>query len=128
MEFVSKLLVTSNGGTMDIQVEQKGAVAVLHCTGSLDAETVAQFKRTTQGLFEQGVGQFVLDAQELTFIDSMGLGALISLLRRVRSQDGEVKVSGLTRDVRSIFEITRLHRLFDICGSASEACQKFRKA
>lgn len=113
---------------MDIQVEQKGAVAVLHCTGSLDAETVAQFKRTTQGLCEQGVGQFVLDAQELTFIDSMGLGALISLLRRVRSHDGEVKVSGLTRDVRSIFEITRLHRLFDICGSAVEACQKFRKA
>lgn len=113
---------------MDIQVEQKGAVAILRCAGSLDAETVAKFKRTAQGLFEQGVGRFVLDAQELTFIDSMGLGALISLMRRVRQQDGEVKVAGLSRDVHSIFEITRLHRVFDICGSAAEACQKFAKA
>ena len=111
---------------MEIQIERKGDIAIVHCTGSLDAETVAQFKRAVQGLCEQGVGRFVVNAQTLTFIDSMGLGALISLMRRVRTQDGEVKVAGLAGDVRSIFEITRLHRLFDICDSAAQACERFR--
>ena len=55
---------------MEIQIERKGDIAIVHCTGSLDAETVAQFKRAVQGLCEQGVGRFVVNAQTLTFIDS----------------------------------------------------------
>lgn len=112
---------------MNIVVEKNDKVAVVHCNGSLDAETVAQFKRATQELFEAGVDSFVLDGGDLTFIDSMGLGALISLMRRVRQHDGEVKVAALLPDVKSIFEITRLNRLFDICSTTIEACQKFKK-
>ncbi|MBI4365418.1 MAG: STAS domain-containing protein [Deltaproteobacteria bacterium] len=112
---------------MEILVERTANVAVLRCHGSLDAESVGVFRKTTQTLCQQGVDRFVVDGGALTFIDSMGLGALISLLRRVRGSDGEVKVSALTPDVRSIFEITRLNRLFDICATAAQACQKFKK-
>lgn len=111
---------------MELQIEQQGTVAIIHCAGSLDAGNVAQFKRATLDLCEQGITRFVLNGHKLQFIDSMGLGALISLLRRVRQQEGEVKVAQLTPDVRSIFEITRLHRLFDICDTPLLACQKFK--
>jgi anti-sigma B factor antagonist len=67
----------------------------------------------------------VIDCSNLNFIDSMGLGILISLLRRVRQRDGDVKVSALSEEVKTIFEITRLHRLFDVCNDSAAAVKKF---
>lgn len=110
---------------MDIKPEKKGKVVILKCTGSLDAECISQFKKASLKLVEEGNRYFVIDAGGLTFVDSMGLGAIISLMRRVQADRGEVKIASLCPDVRMIFELTRLHRVFDICANASEACQKF---
>jgi len=112
---------------MKIQVDAMGDVSVVHCGGSLDADSVANFKKVTNGLVEQGIQKIVVDCAALTFVDSMGLGAMISLLRRVRQHDGDLKVAGLSEDVKTIFEITRLHRLFEVCESLEAACKKFHK-
>lgn len=110
---------------MNVKSEKQGKITVLKCTGSLDAESIAAFKKTTQKLVDDGNHYFVIDATGLTFIDSMGLGAIISLMRRVQADRGEIKIAGLTPDVRMIFELTRLHRVFDLCATTGEACQKF---
>lgn len=109
---------------MEIVVEQLHAVAVVACQGSLDASTIAGFKERTQALLDQDVRYIVLDASQLTFIDSMGLGVIISLLRKVKAHGGDVKVAAPTPDVRSIFEITRLNRLFDVCTTRDDACER----
>ncbi len=112
---------------MNINVEQQGDISILHCGGSLDAESVTGFKKVAYDLVEKGAVKIVVDCEEINFVDSMGLGALISLLRRARSRKGDVKVSALSEDVRTVFEITRLHRLFDICADASAACRRFER-
>lgn len=110
---------------MEITTGLKNGVAVIECKGSLDAETVALFRKRTAELFENGTFRFVLDASELAFIDSMGLGAVMSLLRRSREKKGDVKIFGLNREVGKVFEITRLNRLFDLCKDLGDACKKF---
>jgi anti-sigma B factor antagonist len=50
---------------------------------------------------------------------------MISLLRRAREKKGDVKVCGVNREIKEIFEITRLHRLFEISKNVEEAVQKF---
>ena len=110
---------------MNINVTQQDDVRVLHCGGSLDADTVSAFKKIAYDLVGTGATRFVIDCSKLTFIDSMGLGVLISLLRRVRQRDGDVKVAGLSEEVNTIFEITRLHRLFDVCADSDAAVKKF---
>ena len=112
---------------MNINVTQQGNVRVLHCGGSLDADTVASFKKVAYDLVCSGTNQFVIDCSNLTFIDSMGLGVLISLLRRVRQREGDVKVAALSDEVKTIFEITRLHRLFDVCADWNTAVTRFGK-
>lgn len=82
--------------------------------GNLDADTVPQFKKAAYKIVEEGYVQLVIDCHALDFIDSLGLGALISLLRKVRTNEGDLKIAGLNKDCRSIFEITRLNRLFEI--------------
>lgn len=110
---------------MEIKVNKKGKVAILRCSGTLDADTMAVFKKHTSDLFNEGVVKLVLDATDLAFIDSMGLGAIISVMRRVREKDGDIKICGLNHDVEQIFEITRLNKLFDVCKNDGEACKKF---
>lgn len=112
---------------MNIKVEALGNISVIHCGGSLDADSVPAFKKVTTELVNGGAVQLVINCASLNFIDSMGLGALISLLRRARSKEGDVKVASLSDDVKTIFEITRLHRLFDVCADAHAACKQFTK-
>jgi anti-sigma B factor antagonist len=110
---------------MHIEVENRGDVSVMHCGGSLDADSIAAFKKVAYDLVDKGVTRLVVDFANLTFVDSMGLGALISLLRRVRQRQGDVKVVALTDDVKTIFEITRLHRLFEVCADLNTAIKRF---
>lgn len=110
---------------MNIKVESMGNVSIVCCGGTLDADSVSSFKKVTSHLVKNGSVNLVVDCQKLTFIDSMGLGALISLLRQVRGRDGDLKVAGLNDEVKTIFEITRLHRLFDVCADAQAACKQF---
>jgi len=102
-------------------------IQVLKCGGSFDADAVNDFKKLTNLLVQEGKTQFVVDCTELTFVDSMGLGAMISLLRKLREREGDLKVASLNEEVKTIFEITRLHRLFEICESAESACNNFQK-
>lgn len=110
---------------MKITIEKQNDVAILKVSGNLDADSVAQFKKTANQLVEEGQTRLVMDCQTLHFIDSMGLGAMISLLRKVRIHQGDLKVSNVNPEVRSVFEITRLHRLFDILPDWQSACEKF---
>jgi len=110
---------------MHIEVEKRGGVSVMHCGGSLDADSIAAFKKVAYDLVDKGSVRLVVDCTNLTFVDSMGLGALISLLRRVRQRQGDVKVAALTDDVKTIFEITRLHRLFEVSADLNTAIKRF---
>lgn len=110
---------------MECIVEHKGVLAVVQCSGSLDASTVAQFKEMIYPVVQAGAHRVILDAQRLLFIDSVGLGMLISLARKLREKGGEVKIASPSADVRSIFDITRLTRLFDLCESTDDAKKRF---
>lgn len=110
---------------MRIDIEKHNEISVLHLNGTLDADTVSHFKQKIFKLVDAGCHALVLDCDKLLFVDSMGLGAMISILRRVRTQHGDLKVAGLNADVRNVFEITRLQNLFEIAPDWKAACEKF---
>lgn len=110
---------------MKIQIEKKDNISVLHLSGTLDADTVTHFKQKINKLLDEGCFSLVMDCEHLNFVDSMGLGAMISVLRRARTHKGDLKVAGLNADVRSVFEITRLQNLFEISPDWKTACEKF---
>jgi anti-sigma B factor antagonist len=58
----------------------------------------------------------------IDFIDSSGLGALVGALKGVSKEKGEIRIAGLSPEVRTIFELTRLHRIFDIYENIETAC------
>lgn len=86
----------------------------------LDAGNVRDFKLAVERLLKPGA-RVVFDLSGLKFVDSSGLGALLSALRQLSAQGGDLKLCGVTRPVRALFELVRMHKVLDIYNTAEEA-------
>jgi anti-sigma B factor antagonist len=86
----------------------------------LDAGNSEEFKASVQPLLSENP-KMVFDLGRVSFVDSSGLGALLSTLRQTKSMGGDLKLCGMTRQVRELFDLVRMHRVFEIFGSADEA-------
>lgn len=86
----------------------------------LDSASASEFKAEI-AIVAQSAKGIVIDLATTTFIDSAGLGALVSLLKQCNQRGLRLFLAGLTPQVRQIFELTRLYRLFDIFETAAQA-------
>jgi anti-sigma B factor antagonist len=91
---------------------------------ALDASNARAFKDAIKPLLTQGA-RLVLDLSKVEFIDSSGLGALVSCLRQAHADGGEIKLSGLSKPARALFELVRMHRVFEVFNNSEEAVASY---
>ena len=110
---------------MEISVDNLDGVSVAVIpVDELDAGNAPEFKRDIGPVLLANT-KLVLDLSRLRFVDSSGLGAILSCLRQLSAKDGDLKLCGLSKQVRAAFELVRMHRVFDIAGTREEAVQAF---
>ena len=110
---------------MQIALEKVGDVAVTVVPlEELDASNAGEFKRDITPVLDANA-KLVLDLSRLRFVDSSGLGAFISCLRKLNAKGGDLKLCGMSKQVRAVFELVRMHRVFDIVGTQEEAVRAF---
>lgn len=90
-------------------------------TGQLVVGNRQEFKQAILDQVEQDARLVIVDFTNASYIDSSGLGALVSLAKRVRDVDGDLRLVGLNDDMRSLFELTRLDALFPLFASKDDA-------
>ncbi len=113
---------------MDIAVDKIGDVAVAVVpVEELDAGNSGEFKRDIAPVLESNA-KLVFDLSGLHFLDSSGLGAFLSCLRKLNSSGGDLKLCGMSKNVRMIFELVRLNRIFDIYDTREEAAGAFQRS
>ena len=111
---------------MEIAVDRMDGVAVAVVpVDELDASNTGEFKRGIAPLL-QANSKLVLDLSLLSFVDSSGLGAMLSCLRQLSAKGGDLKLCGMSKQVRALFELVRMHRIFDIYGTKEEAVRAFQ--
>ena len=111
---------------MEITVDKIENVAVAAVpVDELDASNAGEFKRDIAPVL-QANAKLVLDLSRLRFVDSSGLGAMLSCLRQLSAKNGDLKVCGMSKQVRALFELVRMHRIFDIYGTKEEAVKAFQ--
>ncbi|NJD37818.1 MAG: STAS domain-containing protein [Geobacter sp.] len=111
---------------MNMKLEENGKVMVVVVKEErLDAHNAESLKQELGRLFNEGRSSVVVDLKEVRFIDSSGLGALVSGFKNASSRQAELKLSSLQSQVKSMFELTRLHRVFDIYQTVDEAIDAF---
>jgi anti-sigma B factor antagonist len=99
----------------DVQVEQPSPdVAIVTVVGDADLHSAPELRDRLTDLMDEGVSHLVLDLSETTFVDSMTLGVLLGCVKRLRATEGTVEIVVPRDDIRRIFEITMLDRVFDL--------------
>lgn len=102
-----------------------GAVVVFVKEERLDANNSEELKSELNRLFESGRKDLIVDLKEVRFIDSSGLGVLVSGFKNASTRQGTIKLSSLQTQVKSMFELTRLHRVFDIFPTIDDALESY---
>lgn len=93
--------------------------------GTLEASNVEPFREAMANLVE-GTTRLLIDMGNITFLDSSGLGALVAIWRSVSARDGEMKLCRIGPMVRTVFELTRIHRIFEIYDTEEEALASYQ--
>ena len=78
-------------------------------------DEVATFRIEIKKLIEDGNKDFVFNFSQCNFIDSTGLGALVSIYKKCDEKNGSIKLESLNPDVEKLFKLTRLDKVFEIC-------------
>jgi len=109
---------------MNLKTESNGGIVIVFVKEErLDAHNSGELKIELNRLFEAGTVNLIIDLKEVFFIDSSGLGVLVSGFKNASTRQGSIKLSGLQTQVKSMFELTRLHRVFDIFATADDALE-----
>lgn len=110
---------------MPFKIEAAGDVVVVAVLGQLVVGNRQEFKQAVLDEVERGARRILIDFSETGYVDSSGLGALVSLNKRLREAGGELRLAALNDDMRTLFELTRLDTLFRLYGTRAEALAQF---
>jgi anti-sigma B factor antagonist len=105
--------------------EKVGDVTIVVLPEELDASHAPQFRRDIAPVLEAN-SKVVFDVSHLRFVDSSGLGAILSCLRRLNARGGDLQLCGLSPSIRAPFALVRMHTILKIYGTRDEAIRAFQ--
>jgi anti-sigma B factor antagonist len=88
-------------------------------------EGASALRETIRGLVAKGMKKVLLNLSEVSYIDSSGIGELVSGFTTVTNHGGQLKLLGLTKRVQDLLQITKLYTVFDIYDSETSAIRSF---
>jgi len=110
---------------MSFGVIKEDDVTVVAVEGQLIVGNRQELKEKVLAELEGGGRKFLIDFSSTGYIDSSGLGVLVSLSKKIREQGGELSLAALNDDLRTLFELTKLDTLFQISKSRADALTSF---
>ena len=104
-----------------------GPVTVVDLSGRITlGDGSALLRKTIRGLLADERKKILLNLADVDYIDSSGIGELVSAFTTVRNQGGELKLLNLTKKVHDLLQITKLYTVFDIKDDEAVAIQSFK--
>ncbi len=99
----------------------KKDVVIFRIKGDIDAYSSPSLKDKLVKEIEEGNKKIVLNLTNVDYIDSAGLGVLVAVLKRVKKEQGILRIAGLKPNIMKIFQLTRLNQIFDIYNTEEQA-------
>ena len=104
-----------------VQVEDRGDWVVARASGDLDLTTAPRLLERVVQVVSEGQPRVVLDLEGVDFVDSTGLGVLVGLLKRTRSQGGDLRLVSTRRSLQKVLELTSLDLALPLARTVDEA-------
>ncbi len=105
---------------MDLQIKhtEKNEQTIISLSGEIDAYTVTKLKETFSTTMNSEGQDVIVDLEEVTYMDSTGLGVFVSALKTAKENDGELKLVNVQDRVYRLFQITGLNEIMDVNKAA----------
>ena len=110
---------------MNVATALKGDVMVASVEGEIDINTSPQVKKAFDKIIRNKQEKIVINLEKEGYIDSSGLATLVELLKNFRNYGGKLVLCNLSSKVKSLFEITKLEKLFEIVNREEDALTSF---
>jgi len=112
--------------SIDVSTHQSGGIAVVGLRGRITlGEGTEALRDTVRDLLSKGQNRILLNLGEVNYIDSSGIGELVSAFTAAKKQGGEVKLLNLTKKVHDLLQITKLYTVFDVKDDEASAVASF---
>ena len=106
---------------------EAGPVSVVDISGRITlGDGSSLLRKTIRGLLEEGRTRILLNLGDVDYIDSSGIGELVSGFSTVKGRGGELKLLNLSRRVRDLLQLTKLYTVFDVYTDEASAIRSFR--
>ena len=109
---------------LDLETSTQGSASVITLRGEIDVYTAPRLRQALIDLVSRGATDIVVDMDKVDFLDSTGLGVLVGGLKRVKSNEGDLRLVVTQDRIMKIFDITGLSKVFPIHGSLDEALHR----
>jgi anti-sigma B factor antagonist len=103
-----------------VHVDERGGWAVVRASGDLDLTTAPRLREAVVTIVVNGQPRVVLDLQAVDFVDSTGLGVLVGLLKRTRSQGGDLRLVSTRPSLRKVLDLTGLHHALPLAAAVED--------
>ncbi|HEX7937958.1 MAG TPA: STAS domain-containing protein [Gemmatimonadaceae bacterium] len=110
---------------MSFTTKKQDGVVITEIEGQLIVGNRQELKQKMLDELEKGAKKFLIDFAKTGYIDSSGLGVLVSLSKKIREQGGELRLANLNDDLKTLFELTKLDTLFQIAETREKALSSF---
>ena len=112
-----------------IQTHRKeNDIDIVTITGRLVAADTPEARENLKAIVEAGNGKLIVDLSGLNFIDSSGLSVLISAFKLIRVKGDRMQLTGISKNVQSLLELTRLSEIFEMFATTEAAIEAITKA
>jgi anti-sigma B factor antagonist len=114
--------------SLKLHTRQVDGITILDLSGRITlGEGSVQLRDATRDLLSKGSKLILLNLGDVNYIDSSGIGELVSAYTTVRNQGGELKLLNLTKKVHDLLQITKLYTVFDVKDDEATAIASFTK-
>ena len=114
--------------TMKASTRQVDGITVVDLSGRITlGEGSVVLRDQIRELLGKNEKKILLNLGDVTYIDSSGIGELVSAFTTVRNQGGELKLLNLTKKVHDLLQITKLYTVFDVKDDEASAIKAFTK-
>lgn len=110
---------------MEINKREKNGIVILDINGEIDLYNAPDIKDNIKVLIDEGKRQIIINLEKVSYIDSSGIGVLISSLSNLKKVGGALKIINVYASVKKVFELTKLTSFFDIFDGEDEAIASF---
>lgn len=110
---------------MELTGKKSGDITILGITGRLDAYSAAEVEQKLDSVIEGGCVKMVLNLEGLEYISSSGLRVFLAQLKKVRKQQGDLKLAGMKPNIKEVFDIAGFTQLFNLFESEDAANSSF---